>query len=325
MRVYLIWTAVFMFLFAGITTVTVVIPALTFRPAVATEVRAFSELELRGRIIYMREGCYTCHSQQVRPQDLGMGPQALAQDFVSGLGPDGRPLNLPNLVGTLRTGPDLSNIGGIYPDEWHVAHLRNPRALLPASIMPSFIHLNNADMEALIAYLQSLGTRGPTPHYDVINAKLPIEFRERQNFIGYSLIAAGVGRGIFNQTCAVCHGFDGRGGATTPAGRQMLFQPANFTDAKYRDWTDQRWFYGVHQGKAGTDMPRFGLTLSDAQIWYLVAFLKAINKGDLVPTELTPPPELSPVPVVPEGFDAPLIVPQPPDGLRRPPGEDGQR
>ena len=326
MRTYIIWTALFMFLFAGITAITVVIPALTFQPAVAVGMRPFTAAELRGREIYQREGCYVCHSQLVRPQDAGIGPESRAEDYMSGAGPDGRPLSLPNLVGTLRTGPDLANIGGIYPDEWHVAHFRNPRALAPGSLMPSFVHLNAADMEALVAYLQSQGTRALTPSFEVVNAALPVEFRGRQNTVGYSLSAAGVGRGIFNQNCAICHGFDGRGGATTAAGRQMHFQPANFTDAKYREWTDQRWFYGVHQGKVGTRMPRWGLILSDQQMWYLVAFLRAINAGDLVPTELTPPAELSPVPVVPEGFDAPTpVIPEPPGATSPAGGKEDQR
>lgn len=99
------------------------------RPA---DLRPQTPLELAGREIYMREGCYACHSQMVR---------SLA-DEIDRYGPYSRAgesaFDHPMLWGSKRTGPDLARVGGKYTDAWHVAHLTNPRAVVPASIMPAY-------------------------------------------------------------------------------------------------------------------------------------------------------------------------------------------
>lgn len=149
----------------------------------------YTALELEGRDIYIREGCYVCHSQMIRPfrsETERYGPYSEAGEFV---------YDHPFQWGSKRTGPDLARVGGRYTDEWHHAHLMNPRDLVPESNMPGFPWLdenvlngaNTADklramrmlgvpysdediagaqeavrgkteMEALIAYLQVLGT-----------------------------------------------------------------------------------------------------------------------------------------------------------------------
>lgn len=98
-------------------------------------VRPYSPLEQIGRNIYMREGCYNCHSQQVRPfrdEVDRYGHYSLAAEGV---------YDYPFLWGSKRTGPDLARVGGKYSNEWHAAHLRNPQAVLPASIMPGYAFL----------------------------------------------------------------------------------------------------------------------------------------------------------------------------------------
>lgn len=99
------------------------------RPA---DLRPQTPLELAGREIYMREGCYACHSQMVR---------GLA-DEIDRYGPYSRAgesaFDHPMLWGSKRTGPDLARVGGKYSDAWHVAHLTNPRAVVPVSIMPAY-------------------------------------------------------------------------------------------------------------------------------------------------------------------------------------------
>ncbi len=94
--------------------------------------RPYSPLELAGRKIYIREGCYTCHSQMIRPlrdEVERYGPYSLAAESM---------YDHPFQWGSKRTGPDLARVGGRYSDDWHVAHMNNPRALVPESIMPGY-------------------------------------------------------------------------------------------------------------------------------------------------------------------------------------------
>jgi cytochrome c oxidase cbb3-type subunit 2 len=155
-------------------------------------VRPYTALELMGRDVYLREGCYTCHSQMVRPFRDEMeryGHYSLAVESK---------YDHPFQWGSKRTGPDLARLGGKYSDEWHIAHLMDPRQVVPESVMPSYPWLAEAvmigadarrrmeglrmigvpytdeqiagaaahvegktEMEATVAYLQVLGTMVP--------------------------------------------------------------------------------------------------------------------------------------------------------------------
>jgi cytochrome c oxidase cbb3-type subunit 2 len=150
-------------------------------------------LQHAGRDIYVREGCNTCHSQMIRPfraETERYGHYSLANEFV---------YDHPFLWGSKRTGPDLHRVGGRYSDEWHRIHLINPRDVVPESVMPGYPWLNETpadasdigdrlatmrmlgvpytdddinnaadqlkdktELDALIAYLQDLGTTIPT-------------------------------------------------------------------------------------------------------------------------------------------------------------------
>lgn len=95
-------------------------------------VKPYPAVELAGRDIYVKEGCYNCHSQMVRPfvsESLRYGPASLAGESV---------YDRPFQWGSKRTGPDLARVGGRYTDEWHRLHLINPRDLVPESNMPGF-------------------------------------------------------------------------------------------------------------------------------------------------------------------------------------------
>lgn len=95
-------------------------------------VRPFTPLELAGQDIYIREGCYNCHSQQIRPlrdEVARYGHYSLAAESM---------YDHPFQWGSKRTGPDLARVGGRYSDEWHVAHLKEPTDVVPESIMPSY-------------------------------------------------------------------------------------------------------------------------------------------------------------------------------------------
>lgn len=104
-------------------------------------VRPYTPLELAGREIYIREGCYTCHSQMVRPlrdEVERYGHYSLAAESM---------YDHPFQWGSKRTGPDLARVGGRYSDEWHRAHLENPRSVVPESVMPPYAFLARADVD----------------------------------------------------------------------------------------------------------------------------------------------------------------------------------
>jgi cytochrome c oxidase cbb3-type subunit 2 len=103
-------------------------------------VRPYSPLELAGRNIYVREGCYTCHSQQIRPMRDEVeryGHYSLAAESM---------YDHPFQWGSKRTGPDLARVGDRYSDEWHVRHLADPRSVVRESIMPRYGHLADTDL-----------------------------------------------------------------------------------------------------------------------------------------------------------------------------------
>jgi len=119
-------------------------------------VRPYTPLELRGRDIYVREGCYVCHSQQVRPfrdEWLRYGHYSLAAESK---------YDHPFQWGSKRTGPDLARVGGKYSNEWHVQHLVAPRSVVPESIMPNYSwllenDLDYADIETRLRALRHTG------------------------------------------------------------------------------------------------------------------------------------------------------------------------
>ncbi|MBE7636664.1 cytochrome-c oxidase, cbb3-type subunit II [Sneathiella sp. P13V-1] len=103
-------------------------------------VRPYSPLELAGRNIYIREGCYNCHSQMVRPlrdEAERYGHYSLAAESM---------YDHPFQWGSKRTGPDLARVGGRYSDEWHVTHMRRPQDVVPESVMPSYSWLEQNEL-----------------------------------------------------------------------------------------------------------------------------------------------------------------------------------
>ena len=168
------------------------LPIVTGHAHAAPGLSVYSPLELEGRDIYIRESCSTCHTQQIRPllaEVRRYGPYSRAEEFA---------YDRPFLWGSKRTGPDLHRVGGRYSDTWHRLHLIDPRAVVPSSIMPSYGRLagqpadrshsiqarmrtlaalghpysakdieaapaaleGRTELDAVIAYLQSLGRSG---------------------------------------------------------------------------------------------------------------------------------------------------------------------
>lgn len=120
-----------------------------------------TSLQLAGRDVYVREGCYNCHSQMIRPfraETLRYGHYSVAGEFV---------YDHPFQWGSKRTGPDLHRVGGKYSDQWHRDHLNNPRDVVPESNMPAYPWLlkDTVDAEAMPAHMKALRNVG-VPYTD---------------------------------------------------------------------------------------------------------------------------------------------------------------
>ena len=128
--------------------------------------KSYTALQVAGRDIYIREGCYNCHSQMIRPfraETLRYGPYSQAGEFV---------YDHPFQWGSKRTGPDLARVGGRYSDEWHRIHLNNPRDVVPESNMPAYpwLEKNAVDHTTIAAHMKGLRTLG-APYSDEEIAK----------------------------------------------------------------------------------------------------------------------------------------------------------
>jgi cytochrome c oxidase cbb3-type subunit 2 len=135
-------------------------------------------LQLAGRDIYVREGCYNCHSQMIRPfraETERYGHYSVAGEFV---------YDRPFQWGSKRTGPDLARVGGRYSDDWHRLHLNDPRALVPESNMPAYPWLArtpaaSADIEAKLKVLRALGH--PYTDADIAGARQQLAGKTEQD------------------------------------------------------------------------------------------------------------------------------------------------
>jgi cytochrome c oxidase cbb3-type subunit II len=137
-----------------------------------TGLKPGTALQVAGRDIYVREGCYNCHSQMIRPfraETLRYGHYSVAGEFV---------WDHPFQWGSKRTGPDLHRVGGKYSDEWHRIHLNNPRDLVPESNMPAYSWLEKspADAASIATHMKALRTVG-VPYTDEEIAKAPAELK----------------------------------------------------------------------------------------------------------------------------------------------------
>ena len=134
--------------------------------------KPYTALQVVGRDVYAREGCNNCHSQMIRPfraEALRYGPYSVAGEFV---------YDHPHLWGSKRTGPDLARVGGRYSDDWHRAHLVNPRDVVPESNMPAYpwLERNAANAKTIQAHMRGLRTLG-APYTDEEIAKAPEELQ----------------------------------------------------------------------------------------------------------------------------------------------------
>lgn len=244
--------------------------------------------EQEGQALYKANGCFYCHNQFIRPQDWAMGYTSQTGDFY---------YSTPNFLGTERTGPSLGQIGGKRPTMWNIQHIKDPRSVSPTSIMPSFgDFLTEPQLEALTAYIQSLGTEDLNTN----DFQQPVPYEFRFNTDPYKPLMETVAKDydaendVFNgsetdgkawaelfdeakadytQKCLACHGCSGNGQG--PYARQTIDRPANLNEriSKFPQTNpDAFHFWRVHEGVPGTAMPSWGSSLTDDTIWKIATY-----------------------------------------------------
>jgi cytochrome c oxidase cbb3-type subunit I/II len=183
-------------LFAILTTIVIsiggiveIVPMFTkvAGPETPDWVSPYTPLEVAGRDIYIREGCYVCHSQMVRPMRaelLRYGEWTRAGEYR---------YDHPFLLGSRRIGPDLQRVGGKYPDAWHFEHMRDPRSTSPGSIMPPYTwlherHVDPVDVQASMRALSKVGV----PYTEADIAGAPASMTAQAQAIVGRLATAGI-------------------------------------------------------------------------------------------------------------------------------------
>ena len=254
-----------------------------------TEVKAeavpYTELLLKGRQIYIREGCWYCHSQYLRPtagENRRWGPVSEFGEYAH---------DLPHLFGTRRIGPDLTRVGGKYGDDWHAAHFFDPRMVVPDSVMPEFPwffrkepvdgrRVLSEEGKAVTAYVQNLGMR---------KGKWRDAFSYQIVEWGSSSIESTAsiehGRAVYKRRCIGCHGEKGDGKGTAPG--TVLFAialPRDFTAGVYKFRTtptgsvplDSDIYRTITVGIRGTAMPPW-FNLPEEDRWDVIHFIKTFS------------------------------------------------
>lgn len=159
----------------------------TYGPERAEWVTPYTPLEVAGRDIYVREGCYVCHSQMVRPmraEILRYGEWTRAAEYM---------YDRPFQLGSRRIGPDVQRVGGKYPDAWHYEHMRDPRTTSPGSVMPPYPWLIDAridpgDVTASVKALAKVGT----PYEGDLDQMVPDSLQSQARQVVANLATAGI-------------------------------------------------------------------------------------------------------------------------------------
>lgn len=280
-------------IFSVILLIVVVLPWSTISEKPSDIFRPRSALEAKGREIYVANGCTYCHTQFVRNIDWDLGAERIARsgDYVA---------EQPHLLGSERTGPDLSQEGGEHPDDWHLAHYIDPRSVRPESIMPSFAYLGPEKIRALMAYKQSLGFKeadfrvnrqrewknkaiaaydaGPEKNVGWIHSMVPEPWRALPN--PYPVTSASLTRGhrIYQSHCIGCHGPIGDGmGVAQP---YLYPPPLNFSILRGRGISGGTLYYQIMNGITGTAMPYFKRELESEKIWDVGAYVAVTFIGE---------------------------------------------
>lgn len=266
-------------------------PSLMMHDHPSEQWRSSTPLEIKGRQVYISNGCLYCHSQYIRPQDWGIGAERIAKqgDYHK---------QQPQLLGSERTGPDLSQEGGEHTNDWHLAHFTDPRFTRPRSLMPRFAFEGRANVRALTAYVQSLGDKnadvrvgvqnrfrreaisafkkGPDANIDWLHSRVPPVWRAMPTESAVTTASVQRGEKVYQDYCIGCHGPVGDGNG--PAAKYLIPRPVNFTILK-RHLIDRKYiggilYYQIMNGVTGSAMPYHKKDLESAKIWDVGNFIE---------------------------------------------------
>ena len=253
------------------------------------QVANYTPLERKGRQVYIREGCWYCHSQYVRPvtgEDVRWGPVSQAGEYV---------YDQPQMLGTRRIGPDLTRVGRKYGDDWQTAHHWNPRDVVPDSIMPRFpwLYKNasgkntpelNEDGVALVAYIQKLGTSIGDWRETFVSTRFTTGAALQASDMGKSQDLLPRGKQVYLRRCVGCHGEKGDGKGSSA--RFLNPKPRDFTSGifKFRSTagdanslpSDEDLFITVSHGLWGTAMPPW-YEISVGERLAVIQFIKTFS------------------------------------------------
>ncbi len=288
------------------TIATVFIPMFTPQMHPRLEnLKPFTPLQLAGRDIYQREGCNNCHTQTVRPlktEVMRYGEYSKAGEFY---------YDRPFLWGSKRTGPDLARIGGKYPDAWHYRHFEDPRSFFPRSNMPSYGWLkgqminpdtvkrhmdaldlpyteedikalsNKTEMDALVAYIQIIGTA--VTRKPLTKAVVRMKKEEHiPNPLAGDPEAIKRGKVLFEEHCAMCHGGAGEGDiGPSLIDNVFFYEEGDLPDDDYFEVIYNGTFEGmIEEGRHGKGgMPSFGDELQKDEIWSIISYIRSLQNG----------------------------------------------
>ena len=282
----------------------VIYPAIVWTEPPSDSWRPLTREQSEGLHLYVQNGCSYCHSLFVRNNDWGKGAERVSKrgDYVG---------MWPAILGTERTGPDLSQEGGEHPYDWQLSHFINPRTTTPISVMPSWEFLGLKKIDYLINYVQSLGNKdadfrtarqrywkrlsisayetGPDSNIQWLHSQIPAVWRPMPNPYPATPAAVQRGKKTYQQFCIGCHGSVGDGEG--PAAIYVYPPPLNFTTLR-RNLVDNKYiggifYYQVMNGITGTAMPYFKKDLESEKIWdvsnYLAVSFLGYTDADLEP------------------------------------------
>jgi len=280
--------------------------------------KPFTPLQLAGRDIYQREGCVGCHTQTVRPlpsEVARYGDYSKAGEFA---------YDHPFLWGSKRTGPDLAREGGLRPDGWHYQHYTNPQALFPKSNMPSYGWLKGrpVDPVEVAAHLGALAMVHPELKYDAAAVQASVAGKDEldalvaytqwlghavsrrqggtadinlENPLAHDARAVAVGKKLFTENCAVCHGEEGQGTeGIAPSLMDDLFlgEKGDLPDGAYfaliNGGSDAKPIAG-RKGDPGGGMTAFGGQLKKEEIWSIIAWIRNQKAHEGAEDHVDPP------------------------------------
>jgi cbb3-type cytochrome c oxidase subunit II len=300
--------------FFAVATVAVFTPVAVWNPPTTLIAHVYTPEQELGRTLFLSNGCNYCHTQYVRTVDNAMGPVSEGGNYN---------YDNPMILGSERTGPDLSYIGRKRSVQWEIDHMVNPRKYSPLSIMPNFTYLTPSQANAIAQYLFFLGDRNaaefmvqaPVAYQDTAPlANSAIQVAQStdpsappQGWPTFKASGLYDGKMIYAARCMTCHGCAGNGLGTY--GGTLIVTPANFKQDPFKTMSDDEWFWHVSEGIQGSVMPPWKESLTPDQIKKVIAYIQNVYAAPFErdPNEGDPPAmydRKDPLPVTVDNIDA---------------------